>query len=607
MKCYLSIYIVAMLFISVLGVPAYSQPDILWTKTCGVIGSGGYDLKITEDGGYIMVGDIDQVLAYVVRTDSLGDTLWTSTFGDSIYITANSICKAVDGYIFAGATGQSIYRDFYLIAISEDGDSLWSKTYDHETFDRVYSLATTSDGGYILVGTTSNHFYQPILMIKTNAQGDSLWARIHTLSEYDEARSVQQTLDGGYIMAGFRYVSGIASANLIKTDAEGELLWEVYEYDGHPKTFRSVKLTTDGGYIAAGFTEVFNVPYSYYKYYLAKYDQQGNKEWDRKYGKAPYYNWAYDVEQTNDGGYILAGYASDFNYSGDTAPFILRTNSDGDSLWSIEYFTPGSINPSYAVEIVGDHEFVVAGHFDYDSWLMKIREVPHCLVSMVADDEPPIYVPTGGSFSYTGSLSNKYDEPVINDVWVGVYYQGDFYEIRLFEGTEPVSPGDVITRHLTQNIPNYAPIGYYRYTAYCGNYPTVSDTAWLGFRVINSFPVIPDANRDWNVIETTVPDKIGRAPTGGEDAAVTPTGGIDASPNPFNASTQLEYRISESGCTKLEIFDILGRRIEVLVDEYKDAGVYSIVWNAEKYPSGIYFCRLTQGSLKATERIGLVK
>ena len=63
-------------------------------------------------------------------------------------------------------------------------------------------------------------------------------------------------------------------------------------------------------------------------------------------------------------------------------------------------------------------------------------------------------------------------------------------------------------------------------------------------------------------------------------------------PNPFNPTTQFSFGIPEAGHVTLEIFDILGRKIETVVDEQLNAGNYTYTWNATKIASGIYFYRL---------------
>ncbi|MEJ2616599.1 MAG: T9SS type A sorting domain-containing protein [Ignavibacteriaceae bacterium] len=78
-------------------------------------------------------------------------------------------------------------------------------------------------------------------------------------------------------------------------------------------------------------------------------------------------------------------------------------------------------------------------------------------------------------------------------------------------------------------------------------------------------------------------------------------------PNPFNPSTTIKYDLSKQSRVKLEIYDILGRRVATLVDETKKAGRYQIVWNASRLTSGVYFERLQAGDYSAVKKLLLLK
>lgn len=78
-------------------------------------------------------------------------------------------------------------------------------------------------------------------------------------------------------------------------------------------------------------------------------------------------------------------------------------------------------------------------------------------------------------------------------------------------------------------------------------------------------------------------------------------------PNPFNASTLIEYGLPESGPVEVEIFDILGRKIQTLVDETQAAGYHQVVWNGEHSPSGTYFYRIQAGEKSQTRKCLLLK
>ncbi|HQO65042.1 MAG TPA: hypothetical protein PK528_15640, partial [Syntrophorhabdus sp.] len=127
------------------------------------------------------------------------------------------------------------------------------------------------------------------------------------------AYSLQQTSDGGYILAGWTTPLGNDAsyyhedAMLIKTDENGNEVWDnSFGGGGYDRSY-SVQQTSDGGYILAGFTKSLGDGFSYA--WLIKTDENGNDIWDRTFGRSNNVDCAYSVQQTSDGGYILAGEA----------------------------------------------------------------------------------------------------------------------------------------------------------------------------------------------------------------------------------------------------------------------------------------------------------
>lgn len=78
-------------------------------------------------------------------------------------------------------------------------------------------------------------------------------------------------------------------------------------------------------------------------------------------------------------------------------------------------------------------------------------------------------------------------------------------------------------------------------------------------------------------------------------------------PNTFNSRTRIEYELPEDGYTKLEVYDIMGKRVSVLIDGFKEKGSHLVNWDAESCPSGVYFGVLKQGYNQVTKKMGLVK
>jgi hypothetical protein len=78
-------------------------------------------------------------------------------------------------------------------------------------------------------------------------------------------------------------------------------------------------------------------------------------------------------------------------------------------------------------------------------------------------------------------------------------------------------------------------------------------------------------------------------------------------PNPFNPSTKIKYSIPQSSNVVIKVFDILGNKIETLVDGEKPIGTYEITWDADNLPTGVYFYRLQAGSFVETKKMVLMK
>ena len=292
-----------------------SLGDTMWVRAYGVGSGPSFSVLQTTDGGYILAGGTasggDDF--YLVKTDSLGDTLWSHTYGGSDQDKAYSVHQTMDGgYVMAGFTfsfgaGRS---DFYLIKTDSLGDTLWSRTYGGSDYDYGNSVKQTSDGGYIVVGWTYSFGSAAAYLIKTDSLGDILWSRTYGGQGWlapGTGYSVQQTADGGYILVGLWHSASTWGFCLIRTNSSGEILWARWYYCYSGLYFcGSVYQTTDGGYIMAGHA----VPYgssNYYDIYVVKADSLGDVQWSRIYGGSGGDDEGSCVQQTRDGGYIVSG------------------------------------------------------------------------------------------------------------------------------------------------------------------------------------------------------------------------------------------------------------------------------------------------------------
>ncbi|MDI6803992.1 MAG: T9SS type A sorting domain-containing protein [Bacteroidota bacterium] len=78
-------------------------------------------------------------------------------------------------------------------------------------------------------------------------------------------------------------------------------------------------------------------------------------------------------------------------------------------------------------------------------------------------------------------------------------------------------------------------------------------------------------------------------------------------PNPFNPTTVINYSLPIDNYVTLKVYDVLGREVSMLVDEYKDAGYYEVEFNGSSLSSGVYFYKLTAGSYTAMKKLLITK
>ena len=345
----------------------------------------------TSDGGFIIAGQTRSFGngsndLYIIKTDSLGDTVWTSTFGGSDGDLAHEVLQTTDnGYAIAGSRGGRTYvmkleqngdtawsQKFEgvdsnallelssggyfvtgtagcrisLIKMDEFGNSIWTKYYGSNTFvacKRAYGILETLDGGIVIfgdvdtIGGTSEgalDFY----LLKISNDGDSLWSKIYGDTTQNSGRKAVLTSDGGFVLLGnTRHTPpnhyGTSDIHILKTDALGNLLWEKYFDNGLDDGGSSIKQTSDGGFVIGG-TTILDYEWEKDHAYLMKIDQYGTKLWDRTFSIDSNSNeWIWDIEVLEDDGYALVGSTEQYNIQEDdwsTDVLLIRTNALGN-------------------------------------------------------------------------------------------------------------------------------------------------------------------------------------------------------------------------------------------------------------------------------------
>lgn len=330
----------------------------------------GNCVQQTPDGGYVITGNYNSAITgshlLIMKTDSVGTLLWERTYG-GLYIDAGMLVQNTfdGGFIVAGfkddiSTSNS---KIWLLKMDVNGDTTWTKTItaglgaNHANF-----VQQTTDSGYFIAGYTSARGAgaYDVFIIKTNSIGDTLWTRTFGGSGSDGAYSAQQTTDGGYIVAGgtASFGMGMGDMYLIKTDSLGDSLWTKTYGGTRPDNCYSVQQTLDGGYILAGLTESF-LDTIFSDAYMVKTNSNGDTIWTHFYGGASDGESFTSVQQTSDSGFIVLGDAPDPTLTNGNL-WILKINSIGDTLWTKSYGGNGN-EMGYYINKTNDNGFIAVG------------------------------------------------------------------------------------------------------------------------------------------------------------------------------------------------------------------------------------------------------
>jgi uncharacterized repeat protein (TIGR01451 family) len=355
---------------------AKSQVEIQWQRCFGGTSvEKAYSIQQTTDRGYIVAGYTDSnngdvsgnhggLDIWVVKSNEQGNIQWQKCLGGTGAEAANSIQQTTDGgYIVAGRTGSNNGDvsgnnggyDMWLIKLDPQGNIQWQNCLGGTSADYADAVQQTTDGGYIVAGYTTsnngdvsgNHGGADMWIVKLDPQGNMQWQKCLGGTGAEAANSIQQTADGGYIVAGSAGSNtgdvlgnnGYIDMWVVKIDLQGNIQWQECLGGTIEEFVLSIQQTTDSGYIVAGYTRSNNGDVSGNHgnddMWIVKLDSNRNIQWQKCLGGTNY-DRAYSIQQTTDGGYIVAGHTTSNNGN-------VSGNHGGEDMWVIKLDLQGNI------------------------------------------------------------------------------------------------------------------------------------------------------------------------------------------------------------------------------------------------------------------------
>jgi hypothetical protein len=457
---------------------------------------------------------------------------------------------------------------FILFALGLSAQDTWIKNYQPFGEDVSYfveDIRVCPDEGYAVIGSIwdeweGNRGY----LMKTDNDGNLQWASIDTVNFIGnpEPSGFVVLEDGSFITVGNDL--GFGNSYLLKRNSDGIIQW-VEELDAGYRT-EAIELTNDGNLITTGGATMED-PIN-----LQKFDLDGNLIWRQTYLPDGFeYGQGNSVIQTFDGGYALTGYVYGID---NNDILVIKTNVAGDSLWSWTFDGFGAIDRGNCIIEDSNQDIYISGvSYNYtramytyiaklnnygDSlWINVIPEMAECF-SILRTNNNLI------GYSWSGSSSNK---------------------TRLFQFNEE---GEII------------------WDEQLDHWPAEGDRC---FQELDNGNFVCSGKARWgDNIAITKCDSMGLFSAINEDILVPYDNYLKCYPNPFNPELTISFTISEPSEIEINIFNVKGQLVDVVLQERKTCGFYSISWNAINYSSGLYFIQLKQNNKLANiQKISLIK
>jgi hypothetical protein len=295
-----------------------------------------------------------------------GDCMLENSDGDLVVVGFTRSFAATDA-------------DLWVLRIDPDGEIRWERSYPAPGGEFGRAVDETPDGGLVVAGGPDpfGGVEGDAWVRKLQATGSVEWARGYGGAGFDHFMSIRTTPPGGFIAAGLTDSSGAGGLDawVVKLDASGNIEWEgAYGTPADDGVFAVRRTRPGGGYVVAGFTDTVGTSSDAF---IAKLDPLGVVEWERLYGTPTGDEWIVSIEQTEDQGYVAAGWTDSFGQGGSDF-WVLRLDAAGDVLWQ-RCYGGASADEAWSVQpVAADGGFLVTGmsdSFDPDPgsfWVLKL-------------------------------------------------------------------------------------------------------------------------------------------------------------------------------------------------------------------------------------------
>lgn len=525
-------------------------------------------------------------------TDAAGSTYIIGGFEDTtIFGTDTLICD--NG------------KQFYIAKLDPNGDWVWAIQSEGNTaygndidMDSDGNLYITGEfyseliiGAYTLYedrNSNVNSPYARLFVVKLDPAGNVLWTKQPKVgswtTHYPYAKGLKikcDANDGIYLIGEadwhiyFDEVDTLMGDFIAKIDTDGNWVWAT-GIEGGIVQVRDITVSNSGDTYLTGNIKGENIFGSdtltttsllqTHDMFVAKLNLNGGWEWAIQAGNDDVSEHGFAIE-TNSSGVCVTGDFEDsltlgshtiYNdlYTVNTF-YVAQLDDQGNWIW----VTPGKVDWS------SDHSYYNGYGWAYD---------------LAFDNIEDIYI-TGKCNHYIFGTDTVKSEGKEQHVFIAKMNSSGNWQWVTGVGTEPINycEGTAITVDANNEV---RIAGKYDATLNFGSVTLVKEDSGYDFFVAKLGNTV-------SIEDISLPDEYA----------------LSNYPNPFNPTTTISYQLTTNNEVDLTIYDLAGRKIHTVVNEYQPAGYHAVTWDASGLSSGIYFYRLTAGEFVETKKMVLMK
>lgn len=327
-----------------------------------------FDMVVLSDGSVITAGDryessTFQRTGYLLKVDADGLEQWNRQLQSNEDLYGTTICQLPNGNVFVAGYDLDVPSRNFGIVVAEynasNGLPVYQSTHEFAQDAQARDVIPTPDNGAIVLASLQNGSVKTNFLVRFDAAGDTLWTKVVDPFAGNEEPREMALLSDGIIMTGSVHIGTTDKVFILKTDLSGNLLWQ-QEYASSGLEFgEGIVEVPSGGFYIAGTTNA--IGNGGLDLLAMKVDGSGTLLWAQGFGGSGN-ELGYDVDLMPDGGAIFTGSA----YKADTSNFrdlvLIRTNADGDTLWT-RFFGNAGAETGYEVKVDGD-QIVACGKAD---------------------------------------------------------------------------------------------------------------------------------------------------------------------------------------------------------------------------------------------------